>query len=64
MPGHLVAFCQGHLASFKIPQYTVILDAFPMTSSGKVQKFTLREIAAAQVGAAGAGATAANPRQS
>ena len=47
----LVAFCRGQLASFKIPQYTVILDAFPMTSSGKVQKFKLREIAAAQVGA-------------
>jgi fatty-acyl-CoA synthase len=60
----LVAFCRGQLASFKIPQYTVILDAFPMTSSGKVQKFKLREIAAAQVDAAGAGATASKPRQS
>jgi hypothetical protein len=40
-----------------------MLDAFPMTSSGKVQKFKLREIAAAQVGSAGAGAMAANPRQ-
>jgi hypothetical protein len=35
-----------------------------MTSSGKVQKFKLREIAAAQVDAAGAGATASKPRQS
>jgi fatty-acyl-CoA synthase len=60
----LVAFCRGQLASFKIPQYTVILDAFPTTSSGKVQKFKLRDIAAAQVGSAGAGATAAHPRQS
>jgi fatty-acyl-CoA synthase len=50
----LVAFCRGQLASFKIPYYTVLLDAFPMTSSGKVQKFTLREIAAAQVLAEGA----------
>jgi fatty-acyl-CoA synthase len=58
----LVAFCRGQLASFKIPQYTVMLDAFPMTSSGKVQKFKLREIAAAQVDSAGA--TVANPRQS
>jgi AMP-binding enzyme C-terminal domain len=38
----LVAFCRGQLASFKIPRYTVMLDAFPMTSSGKVQKFKLR----------------------
>ena len=35
-----------------------------MTSSGKVQKFKLREIAAAQVAAAGAGATAVPPRPS
>jgi fatty-acyl-CoA synthase len=60
----LVAFCRGQLASFKIPQYTVLLEAFPMTSSGKVQKFKLREFAAAQMGAAGAGATAAPPRPS
>jgi fatty-acyl-CoA synthase len=60
----LVTFCRGQLASFKIPRYTVMLDAFPMTSSGKVQKFKLREIAIAQVGAAGAGATAAHARPS
>jgi acyl-CoA synthetase (AMP-forming)/AMP-acid ligase II len=56
--------CRGHLASFKIPQYTVMLDAFPMPSSRKVQQCKLREIAAAQVGAVGAGATAAHPRPS
>jgi fatty-acyl-CoA synthase len=60
----LVAFCRGQLASFKIPRYTVILDAFPMTSSCKVQKFKLRDIAAAQVGAAGAEATAAHAHPS
>ena len=61
-----MAFCRGHLASFKIPRYTVILDAFPMTSSGKVQKFKLREIAAAQAfpGGARSGATAVNSLQS
>ena len=60
----LVAFCRGQLASFKIPRYTVMLEVFPMTSSGKVQKFKLREIVAAQVGAAGTGATVVNPRPS
>ena len=60
----LVAFCRGQLASFKIPRYTVLLEAFPMTSSGKVQKFKLRDIAVAQMDAAGAGATAVNPRPS
>jgi fatty-acyl-CoA synthase len=46
----LVAFCRGQLASFKIPQYTVIMEGFPMTSSGKVQKFKLREIITASLG--------------
>jgi fatty-acyl-CoA synthase len=46
----LVAFCRGQLASFKIPQYTVIMAGFPMTSSGKVQKFKLREMATASLG--------------
>jgi fatty-acyl-CoA synthase len=59
-----VAFCRGQLASFKIPRYTVMLDTFPMTSSGKVQKFKLREIAVAQIGAVGAGATTADARPS
>ena len=42
----------------------MLLEAFPMTSSGKVQKFKLRDIAVAQMDAAGAGATAVNPRPS
>ncbi len=46
----LVAFCRGRMASFKIPQYTVVMDGFPMTSSGKVQKFLLREMAVTEVG--------------
>ena len=46
----LVAFCRGQSASFKSPQYTVILEGFPMTSSGKVQKFKLRETVAALLG--------------
>ena len=46
----MVAFCRGQLASFKIPQYTVILEGFPMTSSGKVQKFKLRETVTALLG--------------
>ena len=41
----LVEFCRGRLASFKIPQYTVKMDEFPMTASGKVQKYLLRGIA-------------------
>jgi fatty-acyl-CoA synthase len=41
----LLGFCRDKLASFKIPRYVVVVKEFPMTSSGKVQKFRLREVA-------------------
>jgi len=37
------AFCEGRLAHFKIPRYIRFVDAFPMTVTGKVQKFVMRE---------------------
>ncbi|RMB81781.1 AMP-binding protein [Streptomyces shenzhenensis] len=40
----LRAFCEGRLAHYKIPSRVEILDAFPMTVSGKVRKVELREI--------------------
>ena len=39
----LMAFCRGKIASFKIPWHVVFLKGYPMTSSGKVQRFALRE---------------------
>ena len=36
-------FCHGKIAHFKIPAYVVAVDEFPMTVSGKVQKFKLRD---------------------
>jgi fatty-acyl-CoA synthase len=39
----LIEFCRGKLASFKIPRHVIFVKEFPMTSSGKVQKFRLRE---------------------
>ena len=48
----LVTFCQGRMASFKIPRYTIVMDELPMTSSGKVQKFLLREMAVSELGLA------------
>jgi fatty-acyl-CoA synthase len=36
-------FCRGKLAHFKIPRYVFFVDEFPMTVTGKVQKFILRE---------------------
>jgi fatty-acyl-CoA synthase len=41
----LFEFCRGRLASFKIPRHVVLVKEFPMTSSGKVQKVRLRQVA-------------------
>ena len=40
----LKAFCRGEIARFKIPRYVRFVDAFPMTVTGKVQKFRMREL--------------------
>jgi fatty-acyl-CoA synthase len=37
------AFCQGKIAHYKIPRYVKLVDGFPMTVTGKVQKFKMRE---------------------
>ena len=38
------AFCQGQIAHFKIPRYFRFVDSFPMTVTGKIQKFRMREM--------------------
>jgi len=42
-PHELRAHCRERLAPYKTPQHWVFVDAFPMTPSGKIQKFKLRE---------------------
>jgi fatty-acyl-CoA synthase len=37
------AFCRGQIAHYKIPRYVRFMEAFPMTVTGKIQKFVLRE---------------------
>ncbi|MBE4907488.1 AMP-binding protein [Bacillus luteolus] len=37
------SFCTGKLAYYKIPEYFIFVDDYPMTASGKIQKFKLRE---------------------
>ena len=41
----LRGYCRGRIASYKIPRYWKFIDAFPMTVTGKVQKFKMRETA-------------------
>lgn len=38
-------YCKGHIAKYKIPRYVFFVEEFPMTGSGKIQKFRLREMA-------------------
>lgn len=54
-PGHSVdneqlrAFCQGRIAHFKVPRHFLFVEAFPMTVTGKVQKFRMRELSIEQL---------------
>ncbi|GGE14773.1 AMP-binding protein [Marinithermofilum abyssi] len=38
-------YCDGKIARYKIPRYMQVVDQYPMTASGKIQKFRLREMA-------------------
>jgi fatty-acyl-CoA synthase len=46
----LAAWCKGKIASYKIPRLWKLVDAFPMTVTGKVQKFKMREVAVLELG--------------
>jgi fatty-acyl-CoA synthase len=46
----LRAFCTGKIATFKVPRYWKIVDEFPMTVTGKVQKYRMREVAIQELG--------------
>ena len=49
-------FCKGQIARYKIPRYVMLVDSFPMTVTGKVQKFKMREVAIDELGLAEAAA--------
>ena len=55
-PGHQVEcetlreFCKGRIAHYKTPRHIKFVDDFPMTISGKVQKFRMREISVVELG--------------
>ena len=42
--------CAGRIATFKVPRYWKFVDTFPMTVTGKVQKFRMRELSVAELG--------------
>jgi fatty-acyl-CoA synthase len=48
-------FCRGQISRFKIPKYVFFVDSFPLTSSGKIQKFLLRDMGSQKVEELGIG---------
>jgi fatty-acyl-CoA synthase len=46
----LRAFCDGEIAHYKVPQYFRFVESFPMTVTGKIQKYVLRQDMADQLG--------------
>ncbi|MBU1229184.1 MAG: AMP-binding protein [Proteobacteria bacterium] len=45
-PEDVQDFCRGQISRYKIPKYIAFVDSYPMTASGKIQKYKLRELAA------------------
>jgi len=54
----LRTYAEGRIAAFKIPHYVKFVDSFPMTITGKIQKFKMREQSVIELGLASAEATA------
>jgi fatty-acyl-CoA synthase len=46
----LAAFCESRIARFKVPRLVRFVDDFPMTASGKIQKYKLREMHEREIG--------------
>lgn len=49
-PSDVQDFCRGKIARYKIPKYVFFVEEFPLTASGKIQKYKLRENAAERLG--------------
>jgi fatty-acyl-CoA synthase len=46
----IIEFCRGQIAHYKVPRYVRFVDSFPLTISGKVQKYLIREQLRAELG--------------
>jgi fatty-acyl-CoA synthase len=49
-PDDITSFCKGQIAHYKIPRYVRFVDEFPLTVSGKVQKYLIRNQMIAELG--------------
>ena len=52
-------YCDGKIAHYKVPRYVTFVDEFPMTVTGKVQKYKMRDAAVEELGLAEAAARVA-----
>ena len=43
MADEITGFCEGQIAHQKVPRYIRFVDEFPMTVTGKIQKFVMRD---------------------
>lgn len=57
-PDGIREFCQGRIAHFKVPRHVLVVDEFPMTVTGKIQKYKLRDLATDELDLHGIGPTA------
>ena len=48
--GEIISFARGKMANYKAPKYVQFVDDFPMTATGKIQKFVLKETAVSELG--------------
>ncbi|HVY89662.1 MAG TPA: AMP-binding protein [Hyphomonadaceae bacterium] len=46
----IIDFCRGQIAHYKVPRYVKFVDAFPMTVTGKIQKFEIRKAMSEELG--------------
>ena len=49
-PEEIREFCKGQISHYKIPRYVEFVDAFPMTITGKIQKFVMRDETISKLG--------------
>lgn len=49
-PEDIKAFCKGKIAHYKLPKYIKFVDEFPMTVTGKIQKYKMRDISIKELG--------------
>ena len=49
-PEVIKEYCQGQITHYKIPHYIKMVDEFPMTITGKIQKFVMRDETVKELG--------------